>query len=196
MPQRSLLASPPVVAVAGWVLPGSGYVLLGDVARGLVIGSTIILLFLAGVLIAGIRVIDVPGYDNLGHQKRVFQGRRVDPSNPSYARGDWLLAERPLGEVVEKPWFVAQALTGPIAFLGASWSISAAQPATPGGRVSAVPNSHARIADIGSLYTAVAGMLNLLTIIDSAGRAGRSAESPGRGGRGIAPAAPTPAAAA
>lgn len=181
MPQRSLLASPPVVAFAGWILPGSGYVLLGDVARGLVVGSTIILLFLSGLLIAGIRVIDVPGYDNLGQQQRVWQGRRVDPNHPNYARGEWTLTDRPLSAIVEKPWFVAQALNGPIAFLGASWSLSAAQPATPGGRVPSVPASHARVADIGLLYTAIAGMLNLLTMIDSAGRAGQAPAARGTG---------------
>jgi hypothetical protein len=34
-----------------------------------------------------------------------------------------------------------------------------------------VPKSHARLAEIGTLYTAVAGMLNLLAIIDSSYRA-------------------------
>ena len=33
-----------------------------------------------------------------------------------------------------------------------------------------VAKSHARLADIGTLYTAVAGMLNLLAIIDSVSR--------------------------
>lgn len=161
--RRSILASPPVVAAAGWFVPGSGYVLIGDVGRGLVIGVTIIAMFLAGVLIAGIRVIDVPGYDSLGRQK---------PASPA---GDWILTSRPLAAIVDKPWFVAQVLAGPIALLGANWSIQAAQPATPGGRVSSVPISHARIYDIGSLYTAIAGMLNLLAMIDASSRASRLA---------------------
>jgi hypothetical protein len=33
------------------------------------------------------------------------------------------------------------------------------------------PASHARVSDIGTLYTAVAGMLNLMAIIDSSYRA-------------------------
>jgi len=36
-----------------------------------------------------------------------------------------------------------------------------------------VPQSHSRSWEIGTLYTAVAGMLNLLVIIDSAHRAGQ-----------------------
>lgn len=173
-PRRSLLASPPVVAVAGWLVPGSGYVLIGDVGRGLVVGITIIVVFILGILIAGIRVIDVPGYDNLGYQKRLINGRRVDPADrQQYPFAPSALATRPMGEIIEKPWFVAQVLTGPIAIIAANWSIAAAQPATPDGRVSAVPISHARLFDIGSLYTAVAGMLNLLAVIDAAARAAR-----------------------
>lgn len=172
--RRSLLASPPIVAAAGWLVPGSGYVLIGDVGRGLVIGVTIVVLFILGVLIAGIRVIDVPGYDNLGYQKRLVNGRRVDPGDRlQYPSAPSALATRPMGEIIEKPWFVAQVMTGPIALVGANFSIAAAQPATPGGRTSAVPMSHARVFDIGSLYTAVAGMLNLLAMIDAATRAGR-----------------------
>jgi hypothetical protein len=175
--KRSFLASPPLVAAAGWFVPGSGYVLIGDVGRGLTVGVTIVALFMAGVLIAGIRVIDVPGYDNLGRQKRVIGGAKVDPRDPRWEQAASALSVRPLGEIIEKPWFVAQVLAGPIALLGANWSLAAAQPDAPDGRESSVPMSHARIFDIGSLYTAVAGMLNLLAMIDSAARAGRDADA-------------------
>ena len=37
----------------------------------------------------------------------------------------------------------------------------------------AVPKSHGRLWEFGTLYTAVAGMLNLLAILDSAYRAGQ-----------------------
>ncbi|MCS7034067.1 MAG: hypothetical protein NZ561_08740, partial [Phycisphaerae bacterium] len=66
MADRSPFASPPVVALASWFVPGAGYLLIGQYTRGLVVGVTVLLLFILGVLIAGIRVIDVPGYDNLG----------------------------------------------------------------------------------------------------------------------------------
>ena len=46
-----------------------------------------------------------------------------------------------------------------------------AQPKNPGSIYSLVPKTHSRIAEIGTLYTAIAGMLNLLAIIDSASRA-------------------------
>jgi hypothetical protein len=175
MNQRSLLSSPPAVAIAGWFVPGAGYVLIGDVTRGLVIGITILALFLGGVLIAGIRVIDVPGYDALGHRVLMYQGRRVESTHPDYGRGtgQWALTDSPFGEIIRKPWFVAQVLSGPIAIVGGSWSVAAAQPQTPGGRIPSVPMSHARLLDIGALYTAIAGIFNLLAMMDAASRAGR-----------------------
>jgi hypothetical protein len=128
-------------------------------------------------------VIDVPGYDNLGYQKRVINGMKVDPRDRErYRDAQSALSARPLGEIIEKPWFVAQVLAGPVALLGANWSLAAAQPDSPDGRESSVPISHARIFDIGSLYTAIAGMLNLLAMIDSAARAGRDDGGGGDGG--------------
>ena len=72
--------------------------LLGDLVRGLTIGITIILLFVAGLLIADVRVIDVPGYDIEANQKMVSDGinqhwalwaapiTEVPPTNPGLCR--------------------------------------------------------------------------------------------------------------
>ena len=43
---------------------------------------------------------------------------------------------------------------------------------------SRVPPSHGRIYDIGTLYTAIAGMLSLLALIDSTGRAADEGGAP------------------
>lgn len=177
---RSPLAFPPLVALAAWILPGAGYLLIGQYVRGLVIGVTIISLFVTGILIAGIRVIDVPGYDNLGFEVRLRNGLKIEPWDRTFYSGDLALTSRPLGEIINKPWYVGQILTGPICLVASKLSINAARPAVGTGaplspasrpRVAA---SHARIAEIGSLYTAIAGMLNLLAMIDSASRAGES----------------------
>ena len=61
-PSASMLP-PPAIALAGWILPGAGYWLVGEKTRGLIAGVAILLMFFAGILIAGIRVIEVPGYD-------------------------------------------------------------------------------------------------------------------------------------
>ena len=121
----------PVVAIATWLVPGSGYLLLGQLARGLTIGLTVIILFVMGILIGGIHVVDPPIFVKGGN---------------------------PVAAVLQKPAYIGQFLTGVIGVYA--------------GRVGPTqPSSHARVSDIGTLYTAVAGMLNLMAIMDSSYRA-------------------------
>lgn len=74
------------------------------------------------------------------------------------------------GQFMQRPWFIGQALAGPIGLVGAWISnlLSAGRYAL------VIP--HSRVAEIGTLYTAVAGMLNLMAIIDAAHRAMRRGE--------------------
>jgi hypothetical protein len=165
-------SAPPLVALCSWLVPGSGYFLIGERLRGTTIGVTIILLFILGILFAGIRVIDVPGFDDRGFA--IY----VNPSGQKVLRpeqGRWALVAKPFSEIANKPWFVGQILTGPICLVASHFSLDVAHPVPPNTILQATPRSHARIAEIGTLYTAVAGMLNLLAIIDSAYRAGREA---------------------
>ena len=74
------------------------------------------------------------------------------------------LPPNPIARTLQKPWFIGQVLTGPVA-------ITANFVATRWGGEAGAPFSHARVYEIGVLYTAVAGMLNLMAIIDSAYRA-------------------------
>src|SRR5687767_1094388 len=128
---------PTLVALAGWVVPGGGYFLIGQRTRGIVIGVTILVLFLMGILIAGVRVVDAP---NL-----------LDVSWRSWAT-----------RILQKPWFIGQVLTGPIGIVAAGVSHALG---------TEYRAATARLGEIGTLYTAVAGMLNLLAIIDCAHRA-------------------------
>jgi hypothetical protein len=208
-------SSPPVVAIAGWLIPGSGYLLIGEWARGITIGVTIIGLFLAGLLIAGVRVVEVPGYDERGDRRpyEFIKTLAVPPSpgNPGrQATPDWgwILQVAPMAELRDKPWSVPQAMAGPIALAAAAASVHAAgpdpsdpenvkryeagsvwplrpgtppplrpgQPAPPYKPIGYL--SHARIADIGSLYLSVAGLLNLMAIIDAAHRAAHPKRPP------------------
>jgi hypothetical protein len=134
------LPPPPLVALAGWIVPGSGYWLIGQRGRAITIGVTIILLFTLGVLIAGVRCVEAPDMQGPGST---------------------------ISKVLQKPWFLGQALAGPIG-LGSAYVSDAAAKSPTYKNV----QSKSRIAEIGTLYTAVAGMLNLLAIIDSAHRAG------------------------
>lgn len=139
----------PVVALASWLVPGLGYLLIGERARGYIAGITILVTFLLGLLIGGIRVIDVPGYDIANKYRPTSR----DDATPA-------IKTNPVGEVMNKPWYIAQSLAGPINIVATVASVHT--PDHP---------STARIFDIGTLYTAIAGMLNLLVIIDSAYRA-------------------------
>ena len=125
----------PIVALATWVVPGSGYWLIGQRARALTVGISIVCLFVLGLLIGGVKVVETP---------------------PG-------LLSSPVNAVSQKPWFVGQILAGPITLVSASIGSS-----------EKYYSSHARVNEIGTLYTAVAGMLNLLAIIDAAYRAGHN----------------------
>lgn len=163
---------PPLVALAGWLVPGAGYWVIGQRARGLVVGVTIVLLFLSGLLIGGVRAMEVPAYDQYGRYAAPQRG--------------WVR------ELAQRPWFLAQVLTGPIGLGGAAASNWAARPAEDRNMASGYGEprgalSHGRINEIAVLYTAVAGLLNLLAIIDAAHRAALppdSAHAPEHSGDG------------
>jgi len=131
--QSSSSVPPPIVALATWVVPGSGYWLIGQRGRALTVGITIVILFILGLVIGGVRVVEVPAG----------------------------VLSNPVNAVSQKPWFVGQILAGPITLIASSI-----------GHDNAYFASHSRVNEIGTLYTAVAGMLNLLAIIDAAYRAG------------------------
>lgn len=150
-------ASPPVVAIAGWLVPGLGYGLIGQRARAWFSGVAIVALFVLGLLIAGVRCVDVPGYDSTGELRRV-QSRGPMLERPT------VLASDPVHSILDKPWFIPQVCTGPVALAAGAWSVKV----SPSYR-----QATGRLWDIGTLYTAVAGILNLLALLDAAARAAR-----------------------
>ncbi|HWE07690.1 MAG TPA: DUF6677 family protein [Rhizomicrobium sp.] len=162
----------PLVAFAGWLLPGAGYWLLGQRARALTVGISIIALYVAGLLIGGVRLVEVPGYGDHG-LPLVVSGERFVESDPSIPDDrPRALTSHPLEEIRNKPWYIAQVLAGPINLI-ASWGSVAASKVSASGATTGF-RSHARTNELGVLFTAVAGMLNLLAIIDSASRAGQA----------------------
>lgn len=114
----------PVVVLAQWVIPGMGYVILGQRARGITIGLTILILFTLGLLIGGIRV--------------------VEPATSFSMEG-----------ILARPWYVGQCFVGPIAILTGKFAAHGPYFL-----------SHSKTNEIGLLYTAVAGMMNLFSLID------------------------------
>jgi hypothetical protein len=168
-PAKSLPPAP-LVALAAWLIPGAGYVLIGQVGRGITVGVTILTMFVAGLLIGGIRVIDSPWIESPAQRADREVKERNGAARPSAVQA-----------VLQKPWFIGQMLAGPVALVankvGVTWERPTARAAGADDDVSitgagqGAPFSHARVYELGTLYTAVAGMLNLLAIIDSAYRA-------------------------
>ncbi|BAM03226.1 DUF6677 family protein [Phycisphaera mikurensis] len=167
-PRDRPLAQHLLAAAVAWGFPGLGHLLLGRTHRGLVLAVAITTLFLAGLLIGGVAVVD----------------RRDHPA-----------------------WFISQALVAP-AFLVDAHHQKLRDRAVravnrPGGEaaVAAYAPSFGRSQEQGTLYTAAAGLLNLLAILDVAHRrpSHERRRGPRRRSDGAAPAeppagAPSPAA--
>ena len=172
---------PPLIALAGWLVPGWGYWLIGERGRAAISSITIVLLYMLGLFIAGVRVIEVPGYDDqTGAQLRMIQSQHILPRDSRYPNaGSALLNGGFISELANKPWFVGQVLTGPISIASAAISIDLAKKgvATDYRDQSLYPRPHAPLETVGTLYTAIAGMLNLLVIIDATYRAGQQPEA-------------------
>jgi len=143
----------PLALILGLLVPGLGQFVLGFRARAVLIATGVLGLFFGGLLIGGLDTVD----------------RREDPI-----------------------WFIGQALVGPIAFgvdyvhqhsykgLDGSGNLRSADPgeglaAGVGGALRILPGgkpplikSNGRANELGTLFEAIAGMLNLIVLIDAA----------------------------
>lgn len=116
-------------AFAGWLLPGLGHFLLGQPRRAVVLGTTIGTLWLGGLLIGGVSVID----------------RNDHPA--------WFL-----GQMLVAPSWAANAYRGNlVAAHDGGFDPEDNPPFEP---------AYARAHEQGTLFTSLAGLLNLLAIID------------------------------
>lgn len=140
----------PVAFLLACAMPGLGHAYLGDLKRAALILTSIMGLFLGGILIGGIDVID---------------------------------------RTEDKWWFILQAGVGPTAFAANAlhqnlFKIEVQGPRgplrqsghpdpanNPNNQPTPATKSLGRVNEVGSLYTAMAGMLNLIVIIDAAWRA-------------------------
>lgn len=122
----------PRAAVLAWILPGLGHAVIGQRARGLRIGVGVVGLFLAGILIGGLGVVD---------------------------RSDL--------------WFYAQVGAGPLSFAadwlnaallksGAAAPLIEAPMSPPASSLRAVAHPH----EFGTLYCAMAGLMNVVAVLD------------------------------
>jgi hypothetical protein len=123
-------------AVAGWIVPGLGHWLLGERRRGVILGITILSLWLAGLLIGGVCVLDP----------------QTPPEQNKRGRSYWYFAQIMVGPSV------------PVSLYFVNVLYNNQEP---------VSNTHNRFSpslgkvnEQGTLYTAMAGLLNLLAVID------------------------------
>ncbi len=140
LPPREPERFEPIAALFAVLLPGAGHYILGETRRALLIAAGVLGLFFGGIFIGGIDVID----------------RKED-----------------------RIWFLGQALVGPVAF-GVDYLHQQhfkIRESVPGGERLRSPNpdenprsrkSLGRMNELGTLFAAVAGMLNLIVIIDAA----------------------------
>lgn len=113
----------PIAAILAWLWPGLGHISLGHRKRGILIMAGVLFLFLGGILIGGVDVVD----------------RRND-----------------------KLWFFAQAICGPIAF--ATDLMNQEFLSSEADVIKRKSLSH--VNEIGTLFTALAGLMNLVVILD------------------------------
>lgn len=144
----------PVAGILACLFPGLGHWYLDSFRRGALICLGVMGLFVGGMLIGGIDVVD----------------RRED-----------------------KWWFVLQAGVGPTAFLVDRWHdqhrrpdagrSAGLTPPTPGSGLE-VGKSLGRVNEVGSLFAAMAGLLNLIAVIDAFWHADRAPRTRRRTGEG------------
>src|SRR5208282_1968269 len=131
--------SPLLVGTLAWLIPGGGYFIIGQRTRAITVGVTIITLFLSGIVIGGIRVMDPPGWGEYGYMDQLVQryddrhqeweedSTHVEPtslqqatdprSDPKDEYTGPALWHEPMSELGDKPWYVGQILCGPITLL-------------------------------------------------------------------------------
>jgi hypothetical protein len=130
---------PIIVGLLAWLVPGAGHYALNERRRAIVVGATIIVTFLVGLYVGSIGVVD------------------------------------PVGA---KPWFVAQIMTSPAVFLlgdHVAGAYHAAQEHARNAQTQADKEQawsqaylvFGRPGEIGQIYTSIAGLLNLLCIVNA-----------------------------
>lgn len=130
----------PVAAAIGWIIPGAGHFICGQRRRGITLAVTIGLLYLAGLVIGGIGSVD--------RQENTL-------------------------------WYYAQLFAGPVTIAVDQWHQAVKQPAKdilddvsfpevnqPDYSKLPYVQSVGRVNELGTLFCAVAGLLNLLVMVD------------------------------
>lgn len=177
----------PAAALA-WILPGLGHWVLGYKKRAAAIGAGVLSLYFAGLLVGGVDVIDRRG-DFWWYCGQFIVGP-ITPAIDAWIGAQLVYEDReghPYSQPL-KPWPADLAPDDPFF---ERYNLEYDPDYRP-----AFSTSLARVNEVGTLYTTIAGMLNLLAILDcvymaplrrerrAAGGASSSSSTPPReGGR-------------
>ncbi len=151
-------------AFLGWVFPGLGQIVLGERRRGFLAMGGVLLLFFSGILVGGIDAVD---------------------------------------KDEDRLWFAGQACAGPIAFVAAFANESLLKSGrmgelldTPSGGIPPTkPGEHGKISsrkglahpnEFGTLFCFLAGLMNLVIVLDAFNRMPAEAAQDRRAGDGKA----------
>lgn len=150
-PVPSLLRAPLVVLLA-WLVPGLGHIFLGHRIRGVVLLVAITVTFWTGVALGGVKTVTLHRTVEVPQSERRVARFGGEANLRTTTTTSW--------------WFLAQVLNGSYSLI-ASTTARTVDDYSPEGlpRYLAWPAG-----DIGAVYTGVAGLLNLLIIIDALAR--------------------------
>ncbi|WP_428388069.1 DUF6677 family protein [Mucisphaera sp.] len=138
----------PLAALAGWLIPGAGHAVLGETKRALVLFFAIGGLWLSGLLIGGISVLD----------------RQQHPA--------WYACQVLVAPTIPVEWLHASMKTPQGKPPPPEGTLVNGQPAGPPAFVPSYNHTHEQ----GTIFAAMAGLLNLLALIDVAYRDPRARE--------------------
>ena len=144
----------PLAGILAIILPGAGHFFQGQIKRALLVSGGVLGLFFGGLLIGGIDVVD-SRQDRLWFMGQALVGPIALATN--YVHQNHLKALDPATGLPRspKPGEVKDPTTG-------QWV------AGPAGSRPPMSKSLAKMNEIGILYCTIAGMLNLIVIIDAA----------------------------
>lgn len=178
----------PVAGLLALVLPGLGHAWLGSIKRGVLIAAGILGLFFGGLLLAGLDAVDSGLY--FANKVRTFQGKTPHQSeggDPIWFAGQMFVG--PVAFAVDAVHQYGFKIREPIAGNGEAFRFRPPLPdeqrqesgPTVGmsngrnpGNVPSYRRALGRVGEIGTLACMIAGLLNLIAVIDASWHAPRT----------------------
>ena len=157
----------PVAGLLAFLVPGAGHVFLGQTRRGVLIGAGVLVMFFGGMLVGGLAVVDSRS-GRLENRISFFGQAAVGPVAIAVDR-----LHQSMFKGMDLDTNKVRALNPGEVLLGAGDPrngrgfpvIATADPAR--GEGPPYVRSQGKVQEIGLLYTVIAGMLNLIVILDA-----------------------------